>query len=118
MSLLPSSNTFKDIIDKAQNVIKEANNKASNSSVGQTIKDKIYASTAIIQEKLNAILAKGGIITQKELDELDEQMRKAKIEMLAADSNSSFKKFGTYIGVGLLVFAALWYISNRKTKTS
>lgn len=118
MNTQTNNNSFQDIIDEAKKVISDANNKASNSNIGQTIKEKIFASTAVIQNTLNTLLTKGGIITKKDVDELDEQMRKAKLEMLAADSNSSLKRFGTYIGVGILVFASLWYLSNRKNKES
>lgn len=115
-STVSNSKSLKDIIDEAKKVIADSNEKASNSNIGQTIKDKIFASTSLIQESINSILSKGGIITQKEVDELDEKVRKAKLETLAANSNSSLKKFGTYIIVGVLVFGSLWYLSNRKNK--
>ena len=118
MSLLPDSSDFKNIIDKAQQVIKDAQSKASGSNIGQTVKDKIYASTSSIQATLDSLLAKGGLITQEDVDSLDEQMRRAKLEMLAADSSNSAKKFFTYVGVGIIVFASLWYLSTRKTKAS
>ena len=104
------------LVDKAKGALSNLKNKTESSTLGNTIKTKLYASTSKIQAMLNDLLSKGGVISQEQVNSLDEELRLAKLNVLKAQSESSTKKFAIYVGVGVAVFGILWYLTKAKEK--
>jgi protein-L-isoaspartate O-methyltransferase len=63
---------------------------------------------------LSALLQKKGLITQQELDFLDELVKKTKLKMLQEDSVKSISKYGLYIAIVFFAFGTLWLITKDK----
>lgn len=69
-----------------------------------------------IQQTLNSFLFSRGVVSQKQLDELDEQIREAKKKTLEAQSKNTFVKYGMIISIAFVGFGALWLITKNKTQ--
>ncbi len=103
----------KDILAQAKLVANNAQTTASNSGIGTKIKDALYSSSTKIQDVLNKVFANKGIITQDQVDALDEQMRIAKLNLMAAESNETTRKTATYIVIGIAVLGTLYWLSKK-----
>jgi hypothetical protein len=94
-------------IEQAQNLLNQI---ATNGS-----KDLDSYSKAI-QDILNGVLANQGIITPDQKNQLDEQIRIAKVKLLEAETKKTFLRIGIVSGSLILGFGFLWYITRDKFK--
>jgi hypothetical protein len=116
MDTTTTENQIESLVDKAKGTLSNLKNKTESSTLGTAIKTELYASTDKIQAMLNNLLSKGGVISQEQVNSLDEELRLAKLNMLKAQSESSTKKFAIYVGLGVAVFGILWYLTKAKEK--
>lgn len=86
----------------------------SNASASDVLKNQLYANSSKIQGLINSILQKGGVVTENEIDELDEQIRLAKLKILEAEAKSSTRKYALYVIGGLAVVGVIWYFTYKK----
>lgn len=86
----------------------------SNVSTSDAIKNQLYANSSKIQGLINSILQKGGVVTDSEVDTLDEQIRLAKLKILEAEAKSSNTKYAIYVIGGLAIIGAIWYFTYKK----
>jgi hypothetical protein len=86
----------------------------SDISASEKIKNQLYANADKIQGLINSILQKGGIVTNTELDALDEEIRLGKLKILEAEAKSSNRKYAIYVISGLAVIGAIWYFTYKK----
>jgi hypothetical protein len=91
-------------------------NKAGDSSFGTTLKNDLYSSANKIQNTINSFLQKSGIITEDEVNSLEEEIRLAKLKLLEAESRQSAYRYTLYVFGGLTVLGLLWYFTKEKTK--
>lgn len=69
-----------------------------------------------IQDILNGVLTNQGIITPEQKNQLDEQIRIAKVKLLEAETKKTFLRIGIVSGSLILGFGFLWYITRDKFK--
>jgi hypothetical protein len=91
-------------------------NKAGSSNIGTTLKNDLYNSANKIQNAINSILQKSGIITDEEVNSLEEEIRLAKLKLLEAESRQSAYRYTLYVFAGLTALGLLWYFTKEKTK--
>jgi len=103
-----------DLINEAKNLVATTSQEASNSNIGETLKDELYNSSEAIQTLLNGLLQSNNIITDQQINDLDEQIRLAKSKLLDVESKESMKKIVTYGVISLLSFGILWYLTMDK----
>ena len=111
-----------ELADKLQSLIEYGVQIASSSkstadsglTTSEVLKNQLYANSSKIQGLINSILQKGGIVTESELDTLDEEIRVAKLKILEAEAKSSNRKYAIYIVSGLAVIGAIWYFTYKK----
>jgi glutamine synthetase type III len=65
---------------------------------------------------INSILQKSGIITDQEVNALEEDIRLAKLKLLEAESRQSAYRYTLYVFAGLTALGLLWYFTKEKTK--
>jgi hypothetical protein len=87
---------------------------SSNLSTSEVLKNQLYENADKIQSLINSVLQKGGVITPQEVNELDEQIRIAKLKVLEAEAKVSGKRYATYVVIGLVVIGAIWYFTYKK----
>ena len=64
-----------------------------------------------IQNQINTIFKKKGIITESEFNELDEKAKELKLKTLESESRSTILKYGVLI-VGII--GTIWFINKKK----
>lgn len=110
LSKLQASKLLKEAIS----LITKASTPATQQNFGKLALDSLLKTTTEMQVLVNSALSKSGALTPEQYDTLDEQVRKAKLQVLAAESKSTTKKYILY-GVAVIVgLAGLWYISKDK----
>jgi len=111
---LPSKEKIEELIKKALETSKKAGEKAESSDITTKIADTLTENSAKIQSFVNNLLQKEGLITQQELDSLDELVKQTKLKILEQDSIRSISKYGLYIAIVLFAFGTLWLITKDK----
>jgi hypothetical protein len=109
------ANTIQDLISQGVGVVMGVQNATKNNiSTSDAIKQQLYQNSSNIQNLINKILEKGGVVTQSELDTLDEQIRLTKLKLLEEEAKNSRMKYALYVLGGLAVVGAIWYFTYKK----
>ena len=109
------SDTLQQLIQAGVQIAAYSTNVAnSGASTADTLKNQLYANAAKIQSLINNILGKGGVVTQDEVNALDEQIRIAKLKALEAEAKMSTNKYAIYVIAGLTVVGIVWYYTYKK----
>lgn len=81
-------------------------------SLGGSLRDQLTASVGSLQDTLNALLQKGGVVTDQQYNSLDEQTRLLKLKTLEAESQYTSQRFAMYVGISVAVIGLIWYFSK------
>ena len=112
-----NTNPLQDIIAQGIGVVMSIQNATKNNiSTSDAIKQQLYQNSTNIQNLINKMLSKTGVVTQNEVDALDEEVRMAKLKLLEAEAKSATTKYALYVIGGLAVVGAIWYFTYKKTK--
>jgi hypothetical protein len=110
-----NTNPLQDIIAQGIGVVMSIQNATKNNiSTSDAIKEQLYQNSNNIQRLINGILTKTGVVTQSEVDALDEEVRMAKLKLLEAEAKSATTKYALYVIGGLVVVGAIWYFTYKK----
>jgi hypothetical protein len=110
-----NTNPLQDIIAQGLGVVMSIQNATKNNiSTSDAIKEQLYQNSNNIQTLINGILTKTGVVTQSEVDALDEEVRMAKLKLLEAEAKSATTKYALYVIGGLIVVGAIWYFTYKK----
>jgi hypothetical protein len=101
------------LLNEAISLITKATS-STQKNLGQLALDSLLKTTTEMQVLVNSAFNKGGVLTKEQYDSLDEQARKAKLQILAAQNKSTTTKYLFY-GLGIIVgLGALWFITKDK----
>jgi sensor domain CHASE-containing protein len=110
-----NTNPLQDIIAQGIGVVMSIQNSTKNNiSTSDAIKQQLYQNSTNIQNLINGILSKTGVVTQSEVDALDEEVRMAKLKLLEAEAKSANTKYTLYVVGGLAIVGAIWYFTYKK----
>jgi hypothetical protein len=110
-----NTNPLQDIIAQGLGVVMSIQNATKNNiSTSDAIKQQLYQNSTNIQNLINGILTKTGVVTQSEVDALDEEVRMAKLKLLEAEAKSATTKYALYVIGGLVVVGVIWYFTYKK----
>ena len=84
------------------------------STYGLDNNPSIIKTKADIQGLLNLYLAKGGIISQSQINELDRQVKEAKARAMAEEYRKSVKKYSIIAAVAFLGVGVIFYLNRKK----
>jgi|APCry1669189000_1035189.scaffolds.fasta_scaffold10091_3 hypothetical protein len=112
----PSQQQFSEIIAKAIEVATKAGNKASSSNIGQQVKNGLITYSKDIQDTVDYFLQNQGVVTQEQLNQLDEKTKQAKLKLLEAESQNTFVRYGLYVAAGIFGFGILWFLTRDKSQ--
>ena len=70
------------LLEEAQAILTNTINRASQSDIGGSIKNGLINSADNIQNILNDILKNRGLITNEQVNQLDEEIKLAKLKLL------------------------------------
>ena len=102
------------IIDELKNELGKIKDKIKDSSVTKEVFDSLTGTAKILQSKLNELLSKGGIITQSDVNDAYEVIKKTKNEEYEKLKRQSKRKTLLYIGLGLLAGSVIYMIAKKK----
>jgi|APGre2960657505_1045072.scaffolds.fasta_scaffold306900_1 hypothetical protein len=102
------------LLDEAQAILSNTINRASQSDIGGSIKNGLINSADNIQSILNDIFKNNGLITNEQVNQLDEQIKLAKLKLLESKSKSTITNLGMYVGIGVVVLGVLWFFTSKE----
>lgn len=105
-----------DLVAQATAIVKETASKTTSagSSIGQKLQSGLVSSSGKIQGLLDSILAQNGVVSQDQFNQLDEEVRIAKMNILARDSKNALSRLVIYAGVFILGVGILTYFAKKK----
>ena len=106
-----SEQQINDLLEQAGMSIEKG--VSATQSIGGQLKDQLLASTSILQDTINNILSKGGVVSQDLYNKLDEQTRMLKLKTLEAESQNTTQKLSYIIGISVVGIGILWYLSRN-----
>lgn len=102
------------LVEEAQVILTNTVNRASQSDIGGSIKNGLINSADNIQSILNDILKNNGLITNEQVNQLDEEIKLAKLKLLESKSQSTITNLAMYVGLGVVVLGVLWYFTSKE----
>jgi len=102
-----------EVIAAAEQMIIQGQQDISKTS-SQSLKDAIFGYSKEIQSVLNDLLSKTGVITEQEINDLDEQLRIAKKQIELQKAEATKRKVLITIGLLVVGFGTLWFITKSK----
>jgi hypothetical protein len=102
------------LLEDAKAILSNTLNRASQSDIGGSIKDGLINSADNIQSILNDILKNKGLITNEQVNQLDEQLKLAKLKLLESKSQSTITNLAMYVGIGVVVIGVLWFFTSKE----
>lgn len=110
---LTRSESQQVINDLKANINRITNSITNKNLFGETI-DILDEKRQNLQDALNRILSKGGIITEEDYNDAYEQIRKAAEKRIRTEKQQRTRNLIIGIGVIAIVIAGLYYIRNKK----
>lgn len=111
---IPTREQIEVAIANAYAAIKSASDKAAQTSTSEKIASALTKYSADIQNIVNSFLSQKGIITQEQLNQLDEKVRETKKKTLEAESKNTLVRFGIYTSAAVVVFGFFWILTREK----
>jgi hypothetical protein len=103
-----------NLLAEAQAIVTNTLNRANQSDIGGSIKDGLINSADNIQSILNKVLKNNGLITNEQVNQLDEEIKMAKLKLLEAKSKSTITNLAMYVGIGVVVLGVLWFFTSKE----
>jgi hypothetical protein len=103
-----------EYLRKAAEQASQSTQQVSDKKLGEKVLDEIAAQSEAIQSGINKLLGKTGVITQEELDAIDEQIRKQKENILKAESKKTQRNLITYSLLAIGTIGLLWFLTKKK----
>jgi hypothetical protein len=103
-----------EYLRKAAEQAGQVKQEASDKKIGEKVLDEIAAQSEAIQSGINKLLGNIGIVTQKQLDEIDEKLRLQKEKLLSEESKKTKRNLITYSVLGIATIGLLWFLTKKK----
>jgi hypothetical protein len=100
-------------IEEARRILAKIDATSSDKNVTKNVKDAIQSNASDIQNILNNLIG-SSFITDDDISRLNEEVGKAKRNLLRAKTLKSTKKLLIIGGASLLVIGFLWYLTSNK----
>lgn len=110
----PQPTIIQSIIQEGLGMLAKIDATKGNISTSEAIKEQLYQNSTNIQSLINRIMTKNGIVTQNELDALDEEIRQSKLKLLESEASSSRMKYALYVVGVLAIVGTAWYFTYKK----
>jgi hypothetical protein len=112
INLVPTDKQIEDLVASIKNLIDDAKTGASTTT-SIDIKNQLYQYSDEAQKLLNGVLSKTGILTQQDVNQIDEQVRKVKQQIMLEKANQSQRRliFGIVGTIGIV--SLLWFITKK-----
>jgi hypothetical protein len=110
----PQPTILQSLIQEGLGILAKIDATKSNISTSEAIKEQLYQNSTNIQSLINRIMTKNGIVTQNELDALDEEIRQSKLKLLESEASNSRMKYALYVVGVLAIVGTAWYFTYKK----
>ena len=103
-----------EYLRKAAEQAGQVTQEASDKKIGEKVLDEIAAQSESIQSAINKFLGNVGLVTQEEIDKIDEQLRHQKEKLLSEQSKKTKRNLITYYIIGIATIGLLWFLTKKK----
>ena len=103
-----------EYLRKAAEQAGQVKQEASDKKIGEKVLDEIAAQSESIQSAINKFLGNVGLVTQEEIDKIDEQLRLQKEKLLSEQSKKTKRNLITYSIIGIATIGLLWFLTKKK----
>ena len=110
----PQPTIIQSVIQEGLGILAKIESTKGSLSTSEAIKQQLYQSSSNIQGLINRIMTKNGIVTQNELDALDEEIRQSKLKLLESEASNSKMKYALYVVGVLAIVGTVWYFTYKK----
>ena len=104
-----------EIVDKLRSELNTIKDKIKQGGLSNVAFDTLSQDAKKLQDKINDILSKNGVLTQSDINDAYAIMQSVKRGELENMSNKSKRNFYIYLGIGVLFAFGLYYY-NKKNK--
>jgi hypothetical protein len=102
------------IIDQLKGKLSELKDKIKDGNLTTAIYDEVTSNAKLIQDKLNELLAKKGLLSQSDVNDAYSVIQDVKRSELQNDNKKSSKKLYIYVGVVILIISGVMLYKKIK----
>lgn len=106
----------KILIDEVQNEINNLNNALNQPSVAEQTASLVRGMKNKLQEALNVLFEKKGVVTPQETDDILNKINEAKRSRLESNYLQGMKRSTLYLVGFILIGLGVYYYTRKKTK--
>lgn len=101
------------IIDQLKGKLSELKDKIKDGNLTTAIYNEVTSNAKLIQNKLNELLAKKGLISQSDVNDAYSVIQNVKRSELESQNKKSFNKIYIYTAIGVLIIAGVMLYKKR-----
>ena len=101
------------IIDQLKAKLNELKDRIKGGNLAIDVYTEVASSAKLLQDKLNELLAKKGLLTQSDVNDAYAVIQDVKRTELANSNKKSFKKLYIYGALGIIVIAGIIMYKKR-----
>lgn len=102
------------VIDQLKAKLNELKDKIKDGNLTTAIYDGITGNAKLIQNKLNELLAKKGLLSQSDVNDAYSVIQDVKRSELESESKKSSTKLFIYVGAAILIIGGIILYKKRK----
>jgi hypothetical protein len=103
-----------EIVDKLKVELNTIKDKIKVGGLNNVVFDTLSQDAKRLQDKIDEILSKKGVLTQSDINDAYTTMQSVKRGELEKMSNDSKRNFFIYLGIGALFIYGLYYYNKKK----
>lgn len=102
------------IVDQLKGVLTDIKDKINKGGVTTTVFGELSNNAKVIQDKLNEILQKKGVLTQSDINDAYVVLQEQQKKLLEQQSKKESSRLATYFVIGVLLIGGIYIYTKRK----
>jgi hypothetical protein len=102
------------IVEQLKGVLTDIKDKINKGGISTVVFGELSTNAKVIQDKLNELLQKRGILTQSDINDAYIVLQEQQKKILEQQSKKEASRLATYFVVGVLLIGGIYLYTKRK----
>jgi hypothetical protein len=102
------------IVEQLKGVLTDIKDKINKGGISSTVFGELSTNAKVIQDKLNEVLQKRGVLTQSDINDAYMVLQEQQKKMLEQQSKKEASRVAIYVLLGVILIGGIYIYSNRK----
>jgi hypothetical protein len=102
------------IVEQLKGVLTDIKDKINKGGISNTVFGELSTNAKVIQDKLNELLQKKGLLTQSDINDAYVVLQEQQKKVLEQQSKKEASRVAIYVLVGVLLIGGIYIYTKRK----